>query len=272
MISLPPLFVASLLLLGMISGVLAGLLGIGGGMILVPFLTFLLLQQGVPGELVVHSSIATSLAIIIFTSISSMRAHHKAGAVRWEIVKFIAPGLLLGGFLGSKVVTHLPTRELALVFGAFVLFSAYQMFADKKPKPSRELPGAVGLGAAGTVIGAASSIVGAGGGFLSVPFMVWSNVPVRNAVATSAALGFPIAVFSSVGYVVNGWALQGMPAGSTGYIYWPAVACVAAMSVLTAPKGAKLAHSLPVAKLKRVFAVVLTAVALSMIQKAVSGF
>ena len=267
-----PIFIISLLVLGIFSGVLAGLLGIGGGMMLVPFLTFLMVKQGVPVEHVVHSSIATSLAIIVFTSISSMRAHHKAGAVRWDIVKFLTPGVLIGGFIGSKIVSYLPTRELALVFGAFVLFSAYQLFADKKPKPTRTLPKAAGLAAAGTVIGTVSSIVGAGGGFISVPFMVWSNVPLRNAVATSAALGLPIAVFASIGYIINGLHLQGMPTGSLGYVYLPAVLCVAALSVFFAPVGARLAHTLPVKNIKRIFAVLLTFVALSMIYKAVTGF
>ncbi|WP_370262479.1 sulfite exporter TauE/SafE family protein [Limnobacter sp.] len=265
-------FIAALLCLGVVSGVLAGLLGIGGGMLLVPFLTFLMVSQGVPAEHVVHSSIATSLAIIMFTSISSMRAHHKAGAVRWDIVKPLTPGILVGGFVGSKVVSYLPTKELALVFGAFVIFSAYQMYADKKPKPTRTLPGKGGLFGVGSVIGAASAIVGAGGGFLSVPFMVWSNIHLRNAVATSAALGFPIAVFSSMAYVINGQHLQGMPPGALGYVYLPAVACVAAMSVLFAPYGAKLAHTLPVKKIKRIFALLLAFIALSMIYKAVTGF
>lgn len=266
------LFVISLLILGMISGLLAGLLGIGGGMLLVPFLTFLMVGQGVPTEHVVHSSIATSLAVIIFTSISSMRAHHKAGAVRWDIVKFLTPGILIGGLIGSKIVSHLPTRELAFVFGVFVLFSAYQLYVDRKPKPTRTLPKTLGLTAVGTVVGTVSSIVGAGGGFISVPFMVWSNVPLRNAVATSAALGFPIAVFASVGYVLNGMQLKGMPAGSVGYVYLPAVACVASLSVFFAPVGAKLAHTLPVIKIKRIFAILLTLIALSMIYQASTGF
>lgn len=267
-----PVFILSLLALGVVSGVLAGLLGIGGGMLLVPFLTFLMVGQGVPVEHVVHSSIATSLAIIIFTSISSMRAHHKAGAVRWDIVKFLTPGILIGGFIGSKIVSYLPTRELALVFGVFVFFSAYQMFADKKPKPTRTLPKAAGLAGVGTVIGTVSSIVGAGGGFISVPFMVWSNVSLRNAVATSAALGLPIAVFASIGYVVNGLHLEGMPAGSLGYVYLPAVLCVAGLSVFFAPVGARLAHTLPVKKIKRIFAILLTFIAVSMIYKAATGF
>lgn len=266
------LYVLVLLVLGCFSGVLAGMLGIGGGMILVPFLTFIMKEQGVPTDHVVHSAIATSLAIIFFTSISSVRAHHKNGAVHWNIVKAIAPGIVLGTFVGSKAASYLPTKELALVFGAFVIFSSYQMWADKKPKPSRQMPGTAGQLSAGGVIGFASSIVGAGGGFLSVPFMVWCNVPLRNAVATSAALGFPIAVFSSLGYIINGQHLEGMPAGSIGYVYLPAVASVAAASVFTAPTGARLAHTLPVKQIKKTFAILLAFVAFSMIYKAVTGF
>lgn len=269
---LEPLFIVTLLLLGVFSGILAGMLGIGGGMILVPILTFMLLKQGVPAEHVVHSSLATALAVIMFTSISSMHAHHKAGGIHWNIVRALTPGILLGGLLGTKLVSYLPTRELALVFGCFVIFSAYQMFADKKPKPNRTLPKTSGLIGVGTVIGCVSSLVGAGGGFISVPFMVWCNISIRNAVSTSAALGFPIAVFSSLGYIINGQHLEGMPTGSWGYVYWPAVLCVAVMSMLTAPLGAKLAHSLPVKQIKRAFALLLSAVALSMIYKALVGF
>jgi uncharacterized membrane protein YfcA len=267
-----PTFIISLLVLGVISGMLAGLLGIGGGMLLVPFLTYLMVGQGVPVKHVVHSSIATSLAVIIFTSISSMRAHHKTGAVRWDIVKAFTPGLLIGSFLGSKLVSQLPARELALVFSLFVLFSAYQLFADKKPKPSRTLPKVTGLSAVGILIGTIASIVGAGGGFISIPFMVWSNVPLRNAVATSAALGFPLAIFASTSYIVNGLYLQDMPAGSWGYVYLPAVACIASLSVFFAPVGARLAHTLPIKKIKQIFAFMLTLIALSMIYKAATGF
>lgn len=265
-------FIITLLFLGIISGILAGLLGVGGGMFLVPILTFMLINQGVPAEHVVHASLATAMAVIMFTSLSSMRAHHKAGGVLWPIVRALTPGILIGGLLGTKLVSHLPTRELALLFGGFVIFSAYQMFADKKPKPNRALPKTPGLIGVGTVIGCVSSLVGAGGGFISVPFMVWCNISMRNAVSTSAALGFPIAVFACLGYIINGQHVDGMPVGSWGYVYWPAVLCIAATSVLTAPLGAKLTHRLPVKQIKRAFALLLTTIAMSMIYKAVTGF
>lgn len=269
---LSPLLVATLLFLGVIGGLLAGMLGVGGGMFLVPIFTFMLVDQGVPVEHVVHASLATALAVIMFTSLSSMRAHHKSGAILWDVVRRLTPGIFLGGLLGTKLVSHLPTRELALVFVCFVFFSAYQMYVDKKPKPNRTLPQAPVMFGVGTLIGSISSLVGAGGGFISVPFMVWCNISIRNAVATSAALGFPIAVFSSMGYIINGQHVEGMPPGSMGFIYWPAVLCVSVMSVLTAPIGAKLAHRLPVRQIKRAFALLLCAVASSMAYKALVGF
>lgn len=267
-----PLYFVMLLALGVASGILAGMLGIGGGLMLVPILTFFLVDSGTPVEHVVHASIGTSLGVILLTSGSSARAHHRAGAVKWDIVRSFVPGLLLGGLLGSRIAALLPTTELALIFGLFVIFSAYQMFADKKPKATRVLPGRLGMTGAGTVIGSASAMVGAGGGFLSVPFMIWSNVPIRNAVATSAAMGFPIALFSCAGYVINGWHLQDMPDGYFGYLYLPAIFTIGSMSMLFAPVGAKLAHSLPTAIIKKVFALLLAGIAISMIYKAVHGF
>ncbi|OWW19636.1 sulfite exporter TauE/SafE family protein [Noviherbaspirillum denitrificans] len=255
--------------LGGITGVFAGLLGIGGGMILVPFLTFMFTLSGMPNAIVVHVAIATSMASILFTSLSSVRAHHKRGAVRWDIVWSLAPGILAGGLVGGgKIFAFLKTGWLSIFFAAFVGFSAYQMLKNKKPKPSRTLPGPAGMFGTGGVIGVLSSLVGAGGGFLSVPFMTWCNVAMHNAVATSAALGFPIALASTVGYVVSGWGSDALPSGSLGYVYLPALACIVPASVLSAPWGAKLAHSLDVAQLKRVFSVVLFALASYMLYKA----
>jgi len=265
------LFFLPLLALGLGSGLLAGLLGVGGGMVLVPFLTYLLVSQGVPQEHIVHVAVGTSLGVIAFTSLSSLRAHHKAKALIWPIVVKITPGILIGSLIGSKIADLMPTRELALFFGVFVTFSATQMLIDKKPKPSRELPGAAGLAGVGTVIGCISSLVGAGGGFLSVPLMTWCNVHMRNAVATSAAIGFPIAIFSSTGYVINGWNATNMPPGSLGYLYLPALFGIVATSVFTAPIGAKLAHKLPVKTLKRVFACVLYFLAVSMVYKGLNS-
>jgi len=263
--------VAELLALGCFTGFLAGMLGIGGGMLLVPFMTFILSQRGVPSALAVKMAIATSMATILFTSISSVRAHHKRGAVRWDVVKTLAPGIVAGGLLaGAGIFALLKGSTLALVFALFVSFSATQMLLDKKPKPSRELPGPTGRFAAGGLIGFISGLVGAGGGFISVPFMTWCNVAMHSAVATSAALGFPIALANTVGYVVGGWTMASPLPGSVGYVWLPGLALIACASVLFAPLGAKAAHAMNVKQLKRVFALLLYGLAAYMLYKALA--
>jgi len=269
---LEPLLIVELALLGIGSGFLAGLLGIGGGMVMVPFITIILGQRGVAPDLAVKMAIATSMATIVFTSVSSVRAHHKRGAVRWDIVKRLSPGIVVGSLVGSLgVFALLKGTVLAIFFALFVGFSATQMFLDKKPAPTRQMPGTGGQFAAGGVIGFISGLVGAGGGFISVPFMTWCNVAIHNAVATSAALGFPIAVANVVGYVLSGTTVQGLPAGAFGYIWLPALVVIAACSVFTAPLGARAAHGLPVKKLKRVFASVLYLLAAYMLWKGLGG-
>ena len=265
-----PLLILELAALGLVTGFLAGLLGIGGGMIMVPFISAMLSGRGVEPGLAVKMAIATSMATIIFTSVSSVRAHHKKGAVRWDIVKALAPGIVLGAMVASLgVFALLKGASLYFVFAAFVAFSGSQMFLDKKPSPTRHLPSTAGLLGAGGVIGALSGLVGAGGGFVSVPFMTWCNVAIHNAVATSAALGFPIALANVVGYVIAGQGLQGVPPYSFGYLWLPALVVIASCSVLMAPLGARAAHALPVKKLKRAFAVVLFTLAIYMLYKGI---
>ncbi|MES2101870.1 MAG: sulfite exporter TauE/SafE family protein [Pseudomonadota bacterium] len=262
--------VVELLALGSVTGFLAGLLGIGGGMLLVPFMTFLLSARGMPAEYVVKMAIATSLATICFTSIASVRAHHQRGAVLWPVAKLLAPGIVLGSLLGAQIAKALPSQALAVLFALFVSFSAAQMLIDRKPKPSRQLPGAAGMLAAGGVIGLFASLVGAGGAFVSVPFMTWCNVRIHNAVATSAALGFPIAAAGTLGYVIAGWSLRDMPGGTVGFIYLPALLTISIASVITAPFGARSAHAMDVRKLKRVFACLLFGLAAWMVRSALS--
>ena len=269
---LTPLLILALATLGLATGFLAGLLGIGGGMLIGPFMTIILSALGVPSDLAVKMAIATSMATIMFTSISSVRAHHKRGAVRWDIVKGLAPGIVIGGAIASAgVFALLKGSYLAIFFALFVSFSATQMFLDKKPKPSRQMPGTTGQVAAGSVIGFLSGLVGAGGGFISVPFMVAHNISIIHAVATSAALGFPIALANTVGYVISGASLPNLPPHSLGYVWLPALAVIASCSVFTAPLGAKVAHRLPVAKLKKVFALILYSLAAYMLYKGLQG-
>jgi len=267
-----PALIAELALLGLATGYMAGLLGVGGGMLMGPFLTLIMSARGVQVDLAVKMAIATSMATIVFTSMASVRSHHQRGAVLWPIVRRLAPGIVVGGALASAgVFALLKGSALAIFFALFVSFSATQMLLDKKPKPSRQMPGTAGQWASGGVIGFLSGLVGAGGGFVSVPFMVAHNVPMLNAVATSAALGFPIALVNTIGYVVSGQTVANLPTGSLGYVWLPSLLVIASGSVLTAPLGAKMAHRLPVAQLKRVFALVLYCLASYMAYKGLKG-
>ncbi|MEP6823688.1 MAG: sulfite exporter TauE/SafE family protein [Ramlibacter sp.] len=255
--SIEPRLILELLLLGAGTGFLAGLLGIGGGMLMVPFVTIILTAKGFPTEYTVKMAVATSLATICFTSLSSVRAHHKRGAVLWPIVRVLAPGIVLGSLIGAQVAVALPSKVLSVLFATFVAFSATQMFLDRKPKPTRTLPGPLGTFGMGGVIGLLSALVGAGGAFVSVPFMTWCNVKIHDAVGTSSALGFPIALAGTLGYVWAGQSLPQMPPGAIGYLYLPGLVVISLASMGTAPLGARLAHSMDIRPLKKVFAAVL---------------
>lgn len=252
-------------LVGAVSGVLAGLLGIGGGLVIVPMLVFCFSLQQIPHELTMHLALGTSMASIIFTSVSSFRAHHKRGAVHWIVVRRIVLGIFLGTFLGSCLAARMSTDFLKGLFVVFLYYVASQMLMNKKPEPSRQLPGRFGMFGVGNVIGSFSSLVGIGGGTLSVPFMTWCNIPVHEAIGTSAAIGFPIAIAGTMGYIYNGLHVPDLPAYAVGYVYLPALAGLIVTSVLTAPLGVHLAHSLPVARLKRIFAILLLIVATRML-------
>jgi uncharacterized protein len=266
------LLVAELLLLGSITGFMAGLLGVGGGMMMVPFMTWILTSRGVEPGLAVKMAIATSMATILFTSVSSVRAHHARGAVRWDLLRSLAPGIVAGGLLsGAGLFAVMKGQGLALFFAVFIGFSATQMLLDRKPQPSRQMPGAVGQGLVGGGIGFLSGLVGAGGAFMSVPFMTWCNVPIRQAVGTSAALGFPIALANTVGYLVAGRSLPAALPGAVGYLYLPALLIAATASMLMAPLGARVAHRTDTARLKRVFAVMLFGLAAYMLYQSRKG-
>lgn len=240
-------------LLGAFAGFIAGLFGVGGGLTLVPILLMIFTAQGFPEEHLMHLALGTSMATIVLTSISSMRAHHGHGAVRWEIVRGLAPGLVLGTLAGTTLASLIPTRPLAIAFVCIVYYASAQMMLDFKPQPHRQMPGTAGMLGVGGVIGILSSVVSAGGGFMSIPFMVFCNVAIHQAVGTSAALGFPIAVAGTIGYVVAGWNSAHLPDHSIGYVYLPGMIGVVILSMLVAPLGARTAHRLPVKGLKRAF-------------------
>lgn len=243
---------------GLIAGMLAGLLGIGGGVIVVPILVYCFQVQGLSYESIMHLALGTSMASITFTAISSFIAHHRHGAVRWDVVRRVIPGILIGTFLGSCVAARMSTAFLSVFFVVFLFYVAIQMLLDRKPSPYRQLPGRLGMFGVGNVIGAISSFVGIGGGSLSVPFMVWCNIPVHHAIGTSAAIGFPIGVAGTVGYIYSGWHASNLPDYSVGYIYLPGLAVIVCASMLAAPLGVRYAHRMPTKKLKQVFAGLLT--------------
>ncbi|HEX6691337.1 MAG TPA: sulfite exporter TauE/SafE family protein [Burkholderiales bacterium] len=250
------------LAIGLIAGFLAGLLGIGGGAVMVPMLVFVFSAQQLPAGHLLHVALGTSMATIVFTSLSSMRAHHGHGAVDWRIARALAPGMLAGAFGAALLAGAIPTRPLAMMFTALVFFVGTQLLLDLKPKETRELPGPAGVFAAGAVIGGISSLAAAGGAFLAIPFLAWCRVPLRQAIGTASATGFPIALAGSAGYIAQGWHAPGLPPGCLGYVYLPALGLVVVMSMLAAPFGARLAHRLPVRRLRMIFALMFYALAL----------
>lgn len=253
------------LLVGAVVGVIAGLFGVGGGIVIVPMLALIFSVQHFPEVYILHLAMGTSLATIAFTSVSSFCSHHARGAVLWQVVRSITPGILIGTLLGSWLAAQLSSLLLSVFFMLFIFYVAGRMFLNAKPKPKHALPGTAGMLGVGAIIGGVSSLVGVGGGGLSVPFLVRSNQPMHNAVGTSAAMGFPIALAGSCGYILNGMGVADLPDFSLGFIYLPALAGIALVSVLTAPLGARLAHSLPVARLKRLFALFLLIVGIRML-------
>ena len=248
------------LLLGAAAGVLAGLFGVGGGIIIVPVLVFSFTAQGIDPAVLTHLAVGTSLATIVFTSINSVLEHQRKGAVLWPIFAWMTLGILLGAGLGSLTAAAINGPLLQKIIGVFAIVIAIQMGLELKPRASRAVPGRLGLTAAGGVIGWASAIFGIGGGSLTVPFLTWRSVSMQQAVATSSACGLPIAVASALSFMVIGWQEPGLPSWSVGFVYLPAMAGIAITSMFFARFGARLAHKLSPRLLKRLFALLLLVV------------
>jgi uncharacterized protein len=252
-------------LVGVAAGFFGGLFGLGGGIIVVPALYFLYKAAAFHPEVMMNLAVGTSLATAVFTATTSTWAHHRRSAVQWPAVWLFAPGILAGGLLGGLAAGAIPASGLRVFFGLFEIAVAWQLLRNWKPKPSRQLPGPAVMVTVGALFGALSAVLGIGGGTLTVPFLVWCNIGMRESVATSAAVGLPITLAGAIGHVLAGWGQAGLPPGSTGHVYWPALAAIAVTSIFTAPLGAHLAHSLPVATLKRAFAVVVAVVGVRML-------
>ena len=255
------------LALGAVAGIVAGMFGVGGGLLLVPVLLFLFDAQHFPVEHAMHMALGTSMATILFTSLSSARKHHQHGAVNWRVVRNITPGILLGTALGALSAAAISPRGLGIFFALFVYFAAAQILLDVRPHPSRQLPGMAGMTLTGAFTGWISSLVSIGGGTVVVPFLVWCNVPLRNAIGTSAAIGFPIAVGGTLGYIATGMSLHTLPAPNLGFVYLPALLWVALATVLTAPLGAMATHHMKVGLLRKLFAVLLLVLATKLLLK-----
>jgi uncharacterized protein len=257
--------------IGMVAGLLAGLLGVGGGLVIVPALTYLFEAQGFPRQGGIQLALGTSLASILFTSLSSARAHHRNGFVDWSLVKRITPGILVGTYLGGLLASRLDSTVLKIVFTVFLFTVALQMLSGAKTRPTRTLPGVSGTTGVGLVIGGVSSWVGIGGGSMSVPFMLWCNVEPRRAVGTSAAIGFPIAFAGALTYVVNGLGARTVVPHAIGYIHLPALVGVSVVSMIMAPFGACLASRLDPVRVKRWFAGFLLVVAAKLLYSLSTG-
>jgi len=264
---------ASYLAIGAASGLLAGLFGVGGGVIVVPALILLFSQAmqtgpispgeiGMASEWIPHLAIGTSLAAIVGTGAASTHAHHRRGAVRWDLVARLAPGIVLGALFGAVVAGFMPELWLKRIFAVFLTYVGARLLIPRKAHRDGILPGPAGMWSAGGGIGALSALVGIGGGTLTVPFLSNRGIDMRNAVGTSAACGLPIAIAGAIGFMIVGWGREGLPSGTSGFIYWPAVGAILLASMPTAPLGAHLAHSLPVPLLRRLFGVFLLLVAL----------
>jgi uncharacterized membrane protein YfcA len=242
---------------GAVAGTLAGLLGIGGGIIIVPVLALVFDSQGISHKVFMHVAIGTSLATIVITSLSSIRAHQKHQAIHWPVFRQIMPGILVGAFMGAVIAKYISGPDLRLIFGIFMLFVSAQMMFGNTTKPHRQLPGTIGMFVGGTGIGTMSSLMGVGGGSMTVPFLTWCNMSIRHAVATSSAIGLPIAVAGTIGFIITGWGLDERPVMSLGFVNIPAFFSIIAASILFAPVGARITHSIPPRKLRLFFGIFL---------------
>jgi len=254
-----------LLASGAVAGMFAGLLGIGGGIIIVPVLAMVFTSQGVSIDVLMHVAIGTSLATIVITSLSSIRAHHKHQAIDWQVVRVITIGVFVGGLIGAAVAKIISGEDLKLIFSIFMFLIAAQMYFGNTTKAHRTLPAKPGMILAGVSIGTVASLMGVGGGSMTVPFFTWCNVSIRKAVATSSAIGFPIAVAGTIGFIISGWSVADRPVMSIGYVNLPAFISIVVASVLSAPLGAWIAHRISPVILKRIFAAFLVILGIRML-------
>lgn len=257
-----------LLAVGAFAGIIAGLFGVGGGLILVPVILWLLQMQGF-GELAQaqHIAIGSSFAVMVFTSFSSAWTQYRKQAIEWRAFRPMSIGEIIGVALGAVIAQYLPNKALQIFFIVFTSIIAIRSLLGIKSNPQRQLPSAQGLGIAAAIIGILSSWVGIGGGAMTVPYLTYCNIAVHRAIGTSAALGWPIALAGATGYAFSGQNIAALPPYSLGFIYLPAILTLAITTMLTAPLGVKLSHRLPADKLKKAFGIFLLCIVAKMIDK-----
>ena len=249
---------------GALVGFLAGLLGIGGGMTLVPVLAAMFTAQHFAPDHTVHLALGTGMASIMFTSSASVRTHHRLGGVDWSLVRRMGPAMVTGTLLATALSGWVPQRALALSFAVIVIAGATQILVGRKPAAGHGMPGTAALAATGLAIGVICGLVSAGGAFMTVPFMLFCGVAMTTAIGTAAALGVPVAVVGTIGYVFSGRHVSGLPPLALGFVHGPALLGIVAGSVFTAPWGARTAHRMPVAALRRIYAGLLYVLATKM--------
>lgn len=250
------------LALGSVAGTMAGLFGVGGGLIIVPALVFAFGPQGIDPSIAMHLAIGTSLATIVITGASSAWAHQQRGSIQRQWFLRLLPGLILGAIAGVIVAGALSGGLLGTLFGIFVMLIAIKLALGGGPKPGQQAPGRLGMGLAGGIIGGVSALFGIGGGMLSVPWLSRCGASMTQAVGTSAACGLPIALFGAATFIVVGWNHPLLPPGATGFVMWPAFLGIVLASVPFARLGARLAHKLPARVLRLAFATLLAVVGL----------
>lgn len=266
------LVITSFLILGLFAGLLAGMLGIGGGVIVVPVLILIFQLSGWSDEIIPHMAIGTSLAAIVLTSLSAIWAQHKRRAIDWSLVGLLAPAALLGGLVSGYLAGYIPAPFLKGFFALFLFLVGVQFILDWRPAAHWHLPGKIGLWGAGLGIGSLSALLGIGGGNITVPYLHACNLELKRAIAISTALGLPIALFGAAGYILSGWGNVQLPSATLGYVYLPALAAISGAAILTAPLGVRLAHTLPVKRLKQIFGGLVLLIALVMLGNMLNYF
>lgn len=258
-------------LLGVVVSLIAGMFGVGGGLVLVPVLYMLFTAQGFPHEHVMHVALGTTMVSMIVTTTFSMNVHRKLGNIDWSIARIMAVGLAIGSIVGSMIASSLPTRPLTLIFACIVVGASTNMIRNFKPAPTRTLPGTTAQGIVSFVIGIIAALTAATGGFLVTPYLAWHNVPMKRAIGTTSAIGIPVAIGGGISYFLSGLSAQNLPPLTYGFVCLPALIGIICCSSLFVTTGAKLVSRMDGDKIRRFFGLYLLLVAIKMLHAALTG-